>query len=111
MKKNSILKRNIMTQVYVIYTLRKVFSMAGASFMLTTFSLFEILTSVSVRHVLANMPSLTRPSEVVTFHYLAFQHAGHIVQMSLLTLFVAVTLYASTLIREITSRGEEVISI
>lgn len=95
-----------MRRVYAIYAFRKLSSPRGIKLLIIGLFLAEISPFspyLSLRHIIANMPHLTDPKALYTFHTSAFMHTQLIVQISLIAVAIVLASYFYALLRYFTS--------
>lgn len=80
----STLKNRIMLRVYALFALRFALSPLGLRALGLLAAIATILLSVSVRHVLMNMPAPYDLPALLTFHTQAFLHTTLLVQAATL---------------------------
>ncbi len=88
MKSSEQLKREIMGRVYMGYVLRLVWSFATLRLAVILGSVVGIVSSVSIRHVLQNMPSPTNVPAAYNFMSSAVLNTELAVQLSLMAIIV-----------------------
>ncbi len=108
MKKILTLENKIMGRVYAIYLVRKATSPRVLVGVVGLLGCVQILLSVSVVHVLQNIP-LGQPSAWYAFFTSAVINTQHVVQVALLLVLTSLTYYAITLAREIEVRERVVV--
>ena len=86
MKTKEQLQREIMGRVYMGYALRRVWSFTMLRLTVIMGSLVGILSFVSIRHVIANMPNPTNLGASYNFVTSALAHTELAVKLSLLAI-------------------------
>ena len=84
MKTQDQLKKEIMGRVYIGYALRRVWSFTTLRLAVILGSVIGIVSSVSIRHVIQNMPSPTDVGAFYNFFSFAILNTQFIVQLSLI---------------------------
>ncbi len=97
-----------MGRVYAIYLVRKATSPKVFVGMVGVLGFIQILLSVSIVHVLQNIP-LGQPSALYTFFTSAVINTQHVVQVALLLVLISLSYYAVSLARKV-EVGEKVIA-
>ncbi|MEK7567841.1 MAG: hypothetical protein AAB513_02900 [Patescibacteria group bacterium] len=87
MKTPEQLKREIMGRVYMGYAIRRVWSFAMLRFAVFAGAIAGILSFVSIRHVIQNMPNPTDFNASYGFVSVAIKNTEFAVQLSLLAIF------------------------
>ena len=106
MKKIMSLENKIMGRVYAIYLVRRATSPKVLVGVVGLLGIIEILLSVSVVHVLENIP-LGDPSGLYTFFTSAVINTLHVVQVALVLVLASLTYYAISLSKRV-EIGEKV---
>ena len=78
------LKNRVMLRVYALFAMRFALSPFGLRALGLLSAILTISLSVSVRHVLMNMPAIYDLPALITFHTEAFRHTTLIVQTATL---------------------------
>lgn len=104
MKTQEQLKREIMGRVYMGYFLRRVWSFGSLRLAVILGSVIGIVSSVSIRHVIQNMPNPTDVPAAYNFMSVAFQKTELAVQLSL---FAVIVVGVMTIVSMVRNRSNE----
>jgi hypothetical protein len=96
MQQYSSLHRQVMRRVYAVYLYRIATSVTALRLYATVFFAAVLTTSVSISHVVANMPAVTDVGAWYQFNVAAFSHT----ELSVKFLLVSIALLALWLLRD-----------